>query len=321
MPIKAQVQGEGGRPFVKEIITTGRFVQDSDGIEFEVSQDTLEHWVTTFRAMRDNGVKVPMPDSHDTFGDAAHNMGFVTDLFVEDESLMAVCELIGPEAEDLARRNDVSIGVPADLVDGKGVRYERPIEHLAFTPTPLIPGLKVFIPIAASRQKRMEEMDWKKLAEALGLEELDEKNAHEQIVVAFAKNKDAFTQSMEKLQEEKKLLEAKLEKPPSVEPLVLELTRQARETQLDQLVSDGHVTPVVRDDLHTIFLGKDGTRLQASIATKSHNVFGEVIDALRKNDPVELGEKTGVQSLRLARGDGNATVLVDNAKVRAGVKG
>jgi hypothetical protein len=138
---------QSGR-FRKEIIKIGQYVDQGADQRFEVTPGVLAHWVSSFRRMRDNGVKVPIPLGHDFGHD--NNRGWVTDLFVDGDSLVMTCDLFDQDVASLVARNDVSIMAVPEFTDGKGQSYKYPIVHVALTPIPLIPGLGDFVPVAAA---------------------------------------------------------------------------------------------------------------------------------------------------------------------------
>lgn len=148
---QTQAGGRLEQRFRKRLIGIGHFVKPADNIEFDVTRRTLEHFAEQFRRMKANGVQVPVPDGHKNAGSADHNRGYVEDMFIEGDSLVGVLRMIGPDAIAAAQRCDVSIFAPPVLIDGRGNRYERPIEHVALCTDPVVPGLGEFIPLAASK--------------------------------------------------------------------------------------------------------------------------------------------------------------------------
>jgi len=330
--ISAEIAGDAGpyRRFRKHLISIGKYVKEDQGLEFTVTDAVMRHWVEAFDAMTANGVTIPMPDAHETAGQAAHNMGYVESLFIDGDKLIANVKLIGRDALDAAARNDVSISVPLDFVDGKGVRYGQAIEHVAFTPEPLIPGLDPFIPLAASRW-RVENatMNWETLENALGVEGLNDDTANDLITKAFqAQNKDTATLQASLNANEAKLkstettlaeVQAKVQaEPEKLGPVTLDMARKTQATQLDMLVQASKITPAVRDGLHALFIGDNGDRIQASAANGTHRLFDDVISLFEKNDPVALGEKTGPQTyMKLSREEASADSLLNRAKARS----
>ena len=140
------------RRFVKELIRCGHYVKESDDIRFDVTPQTIRHWVTTCSAYLSAGNKIPVPATHTD--DPEANRGWVVDVFAEGESLYGVVDLVGEEGIKLAGTCDTSIYSPAEYVDGKGNRYVRPIVHVALCTDPVIPGLGGFVPIQASQDKQ-----------------------------------------------------------------------------------------------------------------------------------------------------------------------
>ncbi len=138
------------RRYHKALIRVGEYVKAAAGERFTVTPELLSHWARTFGQMKANGVEVAMPVTHERAGDPDANRGYVEDLFVEGDTLIGVCRLIGEDALLAAARSDVSIFAPATFTDGKGHQYKRPIVHVALVTDPVIPGLGAFIPLAAS---------------------------------------------------------------------------------------------------------------------------------------------------------------------------
>ena len=71
--------GQPVRRFLKELIKTGHYVKECDGLEFDVTPELLAHWAATFARMRANGLNVPVPSGHTHDGTA--NRGWVRHLF------------------------------------------------------------------------------------------------------------------------------------------------------------------------------------------------------------------------------------------------
>jgi len=197
--------GKGYHRYKKELIRKGKFVKESDGIEFEVTDETLDHWPREFARMKANGVKVYIPIKHldvklkqgaETYDakDPTNNAGWVRDIRREGNSLYGVVDLVDPT---LALKSDVSIYTPPRLVDGAGNEYVRPISHVALCPDPVIPGLGDFVPLAASQSSTSKEtkMDFAKIAEALGvLGEINDSNAEEVILAGIKQLRDELNE-------------------------------------------------------------------------------------------------------------------------------
>src|SRR5438128_12502126 len=57
---------------------------------------------------------------------------------------MELHQFLGEDARDIGLRNQVSLGIDPDFVDGKGIRYGEAIVHSAVTPVPVVPGQGAF---------------------------------------------------------------------------------------------------------------------------------------------------------------------------------
>lgn len=328
MGAKSKEGGIAKQRFRKDIITVGEFIKGED--EYSITLDVLEHWATTFAKMKANGVKIPIPNTHDVSGDPDKNRGWVVDMFVEEESLVMICDLIGDDAIKAASRCDVSIYSPKEFVDGKGVKYVQPIEHVALVTDPVIPGLGEFITIAASRKQENETMKWDKIAEALGIkaDEMTEKTA-EGLICSAAENfgkaskKDAKAikanlKTIEELKEEVKATPTKKEKPATPDPQLVSLSVESRDMHLSALVDAERITPAVKDKLTEIFVGEDNEALILSLQNGTADTFKKVCKALADNDVVALREKSGPQTRKLSRNsdDENKNPILEDANRR-----
>lgn len=322
LPISA-AKTKSGVPsqfFRKEIIRDGHYVKVEDGIKFEVTPELRAHWVTTFSRMKRNGVPVPIPAGHTD--DAENNHGFVRSIFAEGESLFATIELIGKDAVDLAARNHVSIFVPPEFPDGKGNIYKRPIRHIALTPTPVIPGLGDWESVAASLTLKGNTMEWKEVQEGLGIkDEMTDGTAGKLLLAHFK----GLKEEQEKLQlafdELKKAGKGGDDdkKPPAAkpDPMLLSLSTENRLMKLNALVEAARITPAVRDKLKEQYATEKSLTLALSHGGDN---FDALVAALAENNPVELAEKSGPQTMALSMGmaDGKNPV-VEDAKRRAEV--
>jgi hypothetical protein len=326
------LQKDRGAPrqrFRKTVIRTGEFHKASDGIRFKVTPATLDHWVSQFGAMKSAGVEVPVPDGH-----GGENLGWMKELFVDGEELVAIVEAIGDDAIRKVQRSRGSLRSPPTFEDHSGNTYTRPITEFAVVDNPAIGGLGEFMPLAASRDRSIT-MDLKKLAERFGItEKFDEATA----VDVFGKRFDAekqrandATKKAETLQlsldqTKAQLDEAKRGKPDvPIDPDVLELSRESRVEALDALVQASRITPAVRDALAKAFVGEPADKtLELSLRAKrvaGTDTFKAVVAALKENDPVELAkERTGPQGdLVLAnqrQGGGSSNAVLSDMQKR-----
>lgn len=319
--------GAPSKLFRKELIRVGTFVKSSDNIEFQVTHDTLIHWVDTFDSMVKNGIQIPLPTSHFEADDPTKNRGYLRSLQVSDSSLFGILELIGEDGIGLADRSDVSVFSPAEWVDGVGNVYHRPILHVALTPFPVIPGLQGFEALAASLliRKELIPMNWKKIAEKLGIPEgkVNDGNGID-LVLSFMDKSDTehaaaikeTEAKVAKAETELKTLSLSHAGDYKPDPLVVKFACENREMKLNSLVAAGRITPVVRKSLGAIFEDQEALTLSLGRGFEDH--FDEIYTALTENDPAVLKESTGKQTVALSqiKSDGKKSELVENAKAR-----
>lgn len=288
---------EGGLTrFKKELIKVGSYIKGSTQQSFTVAADTLTHWVKTFDLWLANGNKVAIPLAHDRAGDVATNQGWVTQLFIEGESLFGIMELKTPE---LALTSDVSIYVPLEVVDGKGIRYMQPITHIALCTDPVIPGLESFEKLSLSNKGDTNMKFLEKIYEKLGLS--GEKATEANVLLALDKPTDKPVTST-----------------PEPNLAVAKLVSENREIKLSGLVKAGLITPACKDAITAKYVEPKVVALELS-QKADNGAFDFLYDILAQNDPVSLREQTGVQSLELANTgvDKPNAIQVDIKKRRA----
>ncbi len=136
--------------FWKEIAHVGQF--EKDDFRFSISENLLDHWDRTFRAMNKHGLKVPLPVEHTRNPEAKR--GDILDMRRDvnskgQPSLFARIKFRDQEAAKLKDSN-VSIFVPHEVKSGYGQVFVKPIEHVAITDYPVIHDLEPFQPIVCS---------------------------------------------------------------------------------------------------------------------------------------------------------------------------
>jgi len=328
---QTKADGRVERRFRKELIRTGHYVKDEDGIEFEVTPHTLAHFVEQFERMKANGVRVPVPNGHHNAGNADANRGYVEELFVEGDTLVGVLRMVGDDGIAAAQRSDVSIYVPIDFTDGKGNKYTRPIEHVALCTDPVVPGLGEFIPLAASKEAVVNKLEFaKKLAKTLKLaKELTEENAEELLTAGITELIEARDKAAADLKaKEEEATEAKAEAEQlkvaasrKADPLMVKLAADNAKLKLDGLVAASRLTPAARDKLAAALLGKDNEKLAVALSRGDDgSAIDAIVAALSENTPVKTGEKSGPQvnvSLSKGKEAGDEPAVVRDAKRRA----
>lgn len=326
------VEGVPHQRFRKSVMKLGKFVKDSEGLEFEVTSDTLANWALQFQRMKSHGVKVPIPNMHAGDGDADKNRGYVDNLFVDGDELVMLCEMIGEDAIVAAARSDVSIKSPSHFIDGDGREYVRPIVHVALCTDPVIPGLGDFVPIAASQKKAAEkdcEMTWTEVQKALGVKEtVTDENASELICSRLTElNKQvsnleaSLGLDTKKSKEEPKGVEKEedtnKDKLPS-DPLTVGFVCENRGLKLQRLVDAGKMIPA---QLKALAQYTDPELVTLELQSGGQiDEFNKLVEVMEMTKPVVLGERTGPQLLELTRNtdgsDGSADAMLASAKAR-----
>lgn len=301
----------------KELIRKGEYHKSSNNQDFEITPLHLTHWVDTYKEMTKNGIKIPVPSTHEKAGNPDYNNGWITDMFVDGDSLIGICELTAPteaELDKLAKVSDVSINSPEQFVDSKTQQvYKMPIDHVALCTDPVIQGLDSFFKIAASKGKD-NMLDFGKLKTALKLSaDITEEN----IADVLAKHIQASCDLA--VAEFKKTIPNPPASPTDLTPVMLSLSRENRQLKLDQLVENAKITPAVSKALGEMFTSDNALQLSNKVGT--FNDFNSLCDILAKNNPIELREKSGPQGLELSKDDGKNTAfdnpLTRNADARA----
>lgn len=294
--IEIGLSNSGLTQFKKQLVKVGKYVKDSTKQSFEITAAMLSHWVSEFDRWIAGGNKVPIPSGHERADDPDANRGWVTKLFIEEDALFGVLELIDPK---LALTTDVSIAVPEEIIDGKGIKYIQPIVHVALTTQPICVGLSGFETMSLSLNKGATNMEFlKKIAAVLKLS-------------GDVPTEELVIEAVEKLIPEKKV-----ELSQKVDPVV-KLISENRELKLSNLVKAGLITPAVKDVIVAKYV--EPKVLALSMENKQEDGFDTLYDVLVQNKPNNLlNEQSNVQSLELANQSAKVeSGLVKNAKKRA----
>lgn len=281
----------------KELIKVGKYTKDKT--VFEVTVETLHHWANTFRRWLANGNKVPIPPGHDKIDDPTLNQGWVTNMFVEGDSLFGVMELLDPK---LALVTDVSISVPKEVVDGGGKKYTRPIDHVSLCTDPVVGGLQDFEQLSLSLKQKEKEMTFlKKVAKALGI--TGGTPTEESILLALEDGKPAAVVIDES---HPGVIGVVSDHPTygrgtiTVSAPVAKLISENRAIKLSGLVKAGLITPAIKDMIAAQYIETKAVALELSRGGGDGG-FDMLYEVLSKNTPSNiLDEQTGVQSFELA---------------------
>lgn len=166
----------------KEVIYSGdwkKLDSSGEGIAFAVAHNTLNHWKESLTALRAAGIKSPLTKSHEQWDQPENRLGEVTNAVVSENdkglpSLYLDILFDDEKSRDIGLKGDVSIGSPPDVwYDGTGKAWTYPLQHVASTNTPVIPGLETWQKIAAafgaSNKSKGSKMDLDALIKLLGI--------------------------------------------------------------------------------------------------------------------------------------------------------
>ena len=324
------------RRFRKDAVKVGTYSHPTDGWTEDFTHERMDRWCSTYKKMREAGIDVEFFADHGTPGDRIEKVrGYIEDMYRDGDDLMVVVEMSGEDGIKIAEScRNVSIELD-EFTDAKGKDYGEAIVAVVACEKPVVPGQRPFERIAASRTgskpntkipiltlaaKPPEDTDMTPLLEAIGkavgADDVTEDNAAEKFQ-AFATSHTEQADKVKTLTDQLVDLETKAGKGkmPEVDEDVLEDLAGAREAELNQLVTDGKITPAVRKGIAAAIIGDPGKRRTLGLSTKvaKHRGFTtplakQVIDALKENDPavlMKLREKTGPQRLALTREAGD----------------
>ncbi len=295
--------------FKKDIIREGVYTHPVHGWKLDVTTERMQGWIDTFKQMRSNGVDVEVVIDHKDTAEAIR--GYVTDMFMEGNTLYGVHEMRGADAIELVKcvRN-VSVNIQKDFTDGEGNDYGEAITHSAIVKGPVVPGQGEFEALAASlavslavRKDRVpptlylntqgvDSMDefLKELKKLLGGDtDLTAENALDAVKTAFegagtAANKE-LTASVEsltaKVTELEKIkpnvhLDQPVTKPQvKMDPEVVADKVENLGEQLSLLVEAGKISPAARDLLEPCLAGTPQKRNLYALSIQSGGDTGQ----------------------------------------------
>ncbi len=290
---------DGLTQFRKEVIKVGKYIHPATKKAFEITVDTLNHWVSTFNRWIGNGNQVPIPLGHSKVYNPEANAGWVTSLAVDGNSLVGIMELSDPK---LALTTDVSICVEPELTDGKGVKYSNIISHIALCTDPVIAGLDKFMKLSLSKGET-DMVFLKKIAEALGIKDAE---PTEELVLSAV---------VEKVKSPQK----KVELSQDVTDYTTKILLKSRAQELSGLVKEGKIAPAVKDEITAKFL--EPKALELSVKNKVEDGFDALLSVLVQNHPNPLlVEQSKAQSLELSNLSAGGEKDVDMEQRRAAAK-
>jgi hypothetical protein len=317
--------------FVKDILHVGHYEHPLGRWKKEITQEKLDEYVTTFAAMKANGVKIPFVVDHSS--NVADGRGEVIDMFRDGDKLIAKIRVAGEDAAmQTASVPEVSVEIN-NVIDGNGNKYGEAIEAVSHSQFPVLPNQQSFVPVAASRRRGVAlHLSAAKRRASMKLDP-EQKAKLQKLCVDSGKTVDeiaamtdddlisfgletllgasdpaAQAEAMSKVQSENTDLKQQLSRrpaevaPPNEEVLYERGIRV--KGRLDQLIADQLIDPATGEKLLarlTKQAGKANAFMLSRHGDASDCEAMELIEILAANKPSPVGEKSGQQVRELSR--------------------
>jgi hypothetical protein len=278
-----------GLLYDKELIYVGEFVKGD--VEFSVTEELIDHWVTEFQKMATQGFKAKLPVEH-TF-DPEKNRGHVVALSKKVDSkgriaLFGKLEFVDADAAKLARSTDVSIYAPPSYTMGNGYTANRPITHVALTDYPVVPGLDPFETLAASLFEE-SSMNIKDLADKLGITVPAEVTDEAAIVELIVSEVEKMRKATETKPADPAPVAASAD--PAIAASMAALMFDARVAKIDGLVAACKLTPAEATSWKASYAKKE------ALSLSNNDGFDVAFSLAQARQPFTVvGEKTRQQS-------------------------
>lgn len=303
--------------YLKEVIYEGEFKKENDpfnngnDIEFTVTGDLIDYWVSTAAKQRHKGIEHPVVSTHLEDG----KRGKIVDMYKDtnDDGKNALFMVLDIEGE-LEPDDDVSI-----FAEPNWHGEDYPIRHLSITKDPVIKRLGKFNVIACSLKE--PDMTMKDLAKALGVSFEDGMDD-----AAIGGAIKSFVSKLKSKPDEKPKIAASFdgihgitndmddaavvdivrglkapEKPRiAASASTVRLTGENRQMKVQKLIDECRITPAVGKELIDSYCGESQIKIALSAedndGIRDADKFDAVITALSKNEPVlKTGENTPAQ--------------------------
>lgn len=313
----------------------GKLDESGDGLEFAAKRATLRHWAESVAKLRANGIKIPLARNHDEWDDPEKQLGEVVAASVEKnrkglDALFLNIRFDSEQSRDIALKGDVSIGSPPKWIDGKKREYVYPLQHVASTNAPVIPGLESWQKIAAAfTQPKGSNMELDELIELLGIQVDDETAGSDEAKKALIKAKLAeLTSGAPKPTDDPPADDMDMSHDDGTEgapkpkaggsehsggasggqvkrvavhfshPVVVKTVRDARLAQLDAMVDSNTITPATRTMLAKKHCSEAGIKLELSHDSENGgSAFDDAVElakAMAKERPLKNHGRTAV---------------------------
>ena len=223
--------------FRKELIHTGEYTLPADPErKVIITSERILNWI---KAFEESGVKVWIPLGHSRAPE--QNVGWVTELLLEDESLVGILEITDPEIAEKLRQGsiaDVSIGVEYEFVDCNGTNWPEIIRHVALTVDPHIREQGAFAEIPVDAASEISDGE---------LAQSDDEQQTGEVPETVA------DEDLETFKPEDRIIELE-----ALSCRRRELERQEVEREVEGWLAAGKITPAVKSRLIELLLSGAG---------------------------------------------------------------
>jgi hypothetical protein len=244
----------------KEVLAVGSYVHPKNGKSFKFGLEDLERYSDTVNAMVAAGIEIPTPVDHNNheakprnefFVSAADNLGFVVQSRVEDDKLVLVQAVVGEDAVHTALRNKCSVYIKP-FKDSKGRDWGDAIVHSAYTPKPVVSGLRPFSAAGLSREPEEAVLELSREEETSMKLTPEQRTAMIQFMVMLA-IKDFKKDEAEKLDDEKLMKlyvdsTSAVKELPKPEPAKPDLTKVTVEDLPAESPAAKHILALSREE-------------------------------------------------------------------------
>jgi hypothetical protein len=323
-----EVAGQPATYFWKDVIHSGNYVHPNRDFSLAVDHDRLKHWADTGQRMLAAGVAIPINCDH---SDAARDVvGYVKAFKLDGDRLLTLCQFIGEQAALMAARNLVSVGIDPEFTDGEAREWGEAVVHLALTPVPVVPGQDEFVlaeetpnaegqmpngnamPNAEGQtpnegEARAVSCTAEQLAELLELlgDGADEGNCVDLIIDRLQSQSDADAPDLqtELAAAHQQVLQLSARVPAAMPWEAQEAIAESVAAKFDAAVERGAISPSARDRLVEVLVDSDDGHGNVIALSRASNASGDrclalaVAEILIDNQPIAIGESTGLQAL------------------------
>lgn len=302
--------------FEKDVIECGSYTHPETGQKFTVDQARLEQWASKFNQMRAAGAEIHCPVDHSQ--KAEDNRGFAIKMRREGNKLRVTQQVIGEDGALMALRNRCSVKINPNYKDEHGKFWGDCVEHVAFTPIPVISGQGPFVPIAASRgeqstpvfylsasnTKESDMLDLSKIREAIGAgTTASDEHVIELALIKLGEGKTAATE-LSKAKEKITELDTKVttlsrsSEPPKHDPEVMTDRADNYAEKLEILVTKGEMPVSLSKKIKAMFLPEANKPVPFMLSRQSDFGDARPIDRiLSLFEGEKLGIKAGEQTV------------------------